>query len=81
MCLERFSLRRGISFSFLASEAAYVIISEARNLITDVGVRCAGETQHEGGWAAATGLAEVAAGGGELGHEDAVVWGQPQRQS
>lgn len=52
MCLERFSLRRGISFSFLASEAAYVIISEARNLITDVGVRCAGETQHEGGWAA-----------------------------
>lgn len=30
---------------------------------------------------AVAGLAEEAAGGGEPGHEDAVVWGQPQRQS
>ena len=40
------------SFLFLASKVAYVIMSKARSLITNVGMSCAGKTRREEGWEA-----------------------------
>lgn len=44
---KQFSVCRDISFSWLASEIAYGIISKARNRIIHVGVSCTGKTLHE----------------------------------